>query len=545
VLALDEPATLGQLALLVEIDRDEAQEHIYELQRRAIVNVEGRLTETLSLTYALTAMAREYLEKFGALDEEYTERVRRRLREIAVSDEAARAGAAALEPGSVIAESSEERAVANVLRQALRRARAGDLERARALIARARDAVPGYFESYRVGAFIESQTRPEEARRLYLEAYRLAPPQHRPVVAYWLAGHLAMNLMAPDEAEAYAQEAHDALASARTALRLGQTLMYQRRYDDADPILRSAADDATGRTKMIAETALLDLAKRRVEMYQSERQPGRALETAAQALQRGWVCSAGGVVDRKLFEAIGELVAEALLVMLRTDDLDLVEPMTLTTLREIANNVTLLSRPAVLPLWDGRLRRLLEREDLPAVVEQLLGEIGHAIEARSGRTADGLLRGEVIEFSAKKNYGFIAPLDGGEDYFFHISSISAAEDRLMLIRGAEVIFRPSEEQRDGEARPRAEDVRVSITEQARALALHHRRAVVTRVAGEYAFLEDVPTQERVYVALDALRDRRAWTRLNVGDSVAYDADFNAQGVYALPGSVVSADAEGH
>ena len=543
LLALDGPATLGELALLVDMDRSDAQEQIYELQRRAIVHVDGRLTENLSQTYSLADMAREYLERFGALDETFAEGMRRRVREIAASQEAGHGEGATLEPGTVIAVSPEERAVANVLRQALQRSRNGDLERARSLVARARNAVPGYFESYRVGALIESHVRPEEARRLYLEAYRLAPVESRGVVAYWLAEHLAMNLLSASEAEPYAREAHDAFGMPRSALRLGQVLMYLGRFDESKPLLEAAATDGTGRVKAIAETSLLDLARRGVRQAASDLQPVNALAVANTALARGWDCATKGIVDRRLFEAIGELVSDGVAVALRVDDISLLDEPMNRLLSSIDEHFVSLSRPSVLPLWEGRMRRLAERADLSLELQPAIDRVVAHLDARSEEDDSDKATGEVIEFSSKKHYGFIRPDDRGENLFFHVSEVADPQDRLLLVRGREVSYIAGEEERDGERRPRGTSVRVLVSEQAREESLRSRRGIVVRVDPTYAFLEDIPTQERIYVGSDALRDPRAWTRINVGEVFSYDAQFNAQGVYAALGSVAAAPSE--
>lgn len=47
--------------------------------------------------------------------------------------------------------------------------------------------------------------------------------------------------------------------------------------------------------------------------------------------------------------------------------------------------------------------------------------------------------GTVIFFSAAKGYGFIAPDDGGQDYFVHVTTVHAA--RLPdLAKGQRVAF---------------------------------------------------------------------------------------------------------
>ncbi len=544
LLALDAPAAVGQLALLTDLDRDEVLEQIYELQRRAVVNVDTKLSESLSQSYVLSDMARQYLERFGSLDTAFSERVKRQLREIAANEEIMRRfdERVALEPMAIAAGTPEERAVAHVLHAALRKSRAGDIDGARELVGRGRDAAPGYFESYRVGAFIESGVRPEEARRQYAEAYRLAPEQHRPKVAYWLAGHLMKNLMTPHEAEPYAREAYNALRLPPTALRLGRVLMYEERYDEAEELLAAGAATDHGKTRAIAETDLLDLAKRRVERAEAfERQPAQALRCALDGLRRGWTFLASGVTDRRFSEALAELLGEALLVALRAPDVKVVEDELVELLESIDKHFAAVARPGLRELWQPRLARFCARRDCPPDI----GLYGEKLEARlnlqAARVKEGEEAGTILEFSAKKGYGFVRPLDGGQGVFFHKTLVADPRDCFLLVRGTEVTYFPREALHNGEMRFRAERVRPVATELERERALRRRRGAVVHRTETYVFIEDIPTQERVYVSRSAFRDGAEWPHVRVGTVVRFDVDFNAQGAKAAAGSVAVDD----
>jgi cold shock CspA family protein/predicted transcriptional regulator len=542
LLALDASAGIGELALLTGLDRDEVVEQIYELQRRAVVHVERSLSETLSQSYALSDMARQYLERFGTLDSGFAEQIRKRLREIAVSDEITQRfeGRAIHIPEAIAAETSEERAVADVLRHALRKSKSGDLAAARELIVRARDAVPGYFESYRVSAFIESDTRPEEARRQYAEAYRLAPERHRPKVAYWLAGHLMRNLMAPAEAERYAQEAHDALALPETALRLGRVLMYQQRFDEAEAFLEAGSQAEYGRTRAIAETDLLDLAKRRAErLMEVERQPAAALNVALAGLERGWRFAASGLPDRRFFDALAELVAESLLVALRAPDIgELEEPLT-ELLEGIDRHFVVLSRPGLRDLWQSRVERLCARGDCPSDLVLYGEKLATRLDRQLERSKQGLESGIVLEYSAKKGYGFIRPVDGGDNIFFHRTGVSDPQDRFLLVRGAEVTYVPREAPHNGEMRLRAEQMSVARPEVEREREFRRRRGIVVHMTETFLFAEDIPTQERIFVHRSSFRSPEEWKATRTGSVVALDLEFNAQGAKAVSGSVLT------
>jgi cold shock CspA family protein len=539
LLALEGSATVGQLALLTELDRDDVQDQLYELQRRAVVQVDPRLSESLSQSYALGAMPRDYLRHFGALDDRYAEEINRRLREIAATDELQRRfdNTVALEPMAIVASSSEERAVATVLRRALQHSRRGEIENARSEVTRARDAVPAFFETYRVGAFIESDRRPEESRRLYHEAYRLAPDVARPKVAYWLAGHL-LNMMTAAEAEPYAREAHDALGLPGTALTLARVCMYEgSRFNDAEVLLDLAAAAETAKTRIIAETLLLDLAKRRAEASsRDERRPAAAMETLATALHRAESVLATGVVDGRYEADIASLVSEALLVALHLPDVSLVAPTLEQVLEMVDRNFYVLSRQELRQQWAPRLGRLCSGRTCPGEIIAYGMKLEHRLEQRLVVTRAGRLEGQLLEYSAKKGYGFIRPDEGDENVFFHKTQIQDPHDALLLTRGARVTYVRDEEPeppRDGKSAPQARDLAAAVSERERARAIRGRRARVVYMDASYLLAEDVPTQERLYVHRSAFQDQAEWRSAREGTVLIMDLEYSDRGPRAL------------
>jgi cold shock CspA family protein len=536
LVALETSASVGQLALLTDLERDEVQEQIYQLQRRAIVEVDSRLSESLTQSYSLGAMPHEYLRRFGSLDPKFSEHVHRQLREIAATDELIRRydNKVALEPMAISVETPEERAVARVLRQALRESKRGELEAARAQVARARDAVPTFFETYRVEAFIESNHRPEEARRLYQEAYRLAPHDARPKVAYWLAGHL-LNLRSAQEAERFARQAHGGLDLPGTALQLGRVCMYEgQRFDEAEQLLSQAATSDHAKTRLIAETQLLDLAKRRVEKHaHEERQPAAAMAAATGSLKRAERIVSSGVVDRRYDEAVVALIAESLLVALRMPDVSLVADPVGELLEFVDRHFAIVSRPGLRDEWAGRLRRLCSSPQCPEDIVLYGKKLETRLHQRLVMGKAGRTSGQIVEYSARKNYGFIRPSDGDDTVFFHKSSVEDSHDSLLLTRGVEVTYARHEQLHEGRPRARAKDLTVVISEQERERALRRRRGRVVHRAETYLLAEDIPTQERVFVHRSAFRDDRDWRDARIGQIIAADLEFGPQGPRAL------------
>jgi cold shock CspA family protein/tetratricopeptide (TPR) repeat protein len=540
LLAVDRPGTIGEIALLTDLERDEVQEQIYELQRRSLVAVDTRLSVTLAQSYALSEMAREHLQRFGSVDPLFGEQVRSRLRQIGAAEEVMRSydNRIALEPAAIVAENDEELAVAHGLRRALGRSRTGDLSSARDLVAKALNAVPGYFESYRVSAFLESDARPEEARRLYEEAYRLAPDDQKPRVAYWMAGHLMKNTLATEEAAAYAEQAHEGLGLPGTALRLGRIRMYQQRFDEAHDLVTSAADIAAGKSRLMAETDLLDLAKRRVEHLAGEqRKPGLALDVIPNSLERANRVLEEGFSDRRFNDGLIELLAEGLFVSLRTQDLAEISPKIVPILEALDSHFGIAANPRRRSLWEGRVSLLAEHDELEQDLRAYAAKILKRLELHTAKSGKGLQAGEVDNYQTDKKFGFIRTADGDRT-FFHRNGLVDARDSMFIVRGVEVVFRMRAVIHEGKAGTRAEEVSVTLTPAQRERALRSRRGIVVKREERFLFIQDSMSGESFFAHRTAFRDRTDWQRANVGAVVTFDVEFAPQGVKAAAGSAV-------
>jgi hypothetical protein len=144
LVAIDDEATVGRLAILSDLSRGSVQDAILELQRRAIIAY-GSLQPDHSQTYVLADTAAEYLTKFAdppGLGMRAA--CSARLREIGASEEARRRfdTESTLQPFNILAETPEEQAAAAVLRSALRASKAGNLDEARELVDTAIQALP-------------------------------------------------------------------------------------------------------------------------------------------------------------------------------------------------------------------------------------------------------------------------------------------------------------------------------------------------------------------------------------------------------------------
>ena len=212
-------------------------------------------------------MAREYLSNQAPIDREFKLELQQRIAEIRAHEDIRQQQERdiVLKATAVFASGPEERAAAALLRQSIRLAKT-DLGDARELVSRAKDAAPHFFESYRVSAYIESSNRPEEATRQYAEALRLAPNDQKPRVSYWYAGHLAKPGGDLNLALQLANDAHAALATGDTAIRLAHIHRYRGEFEDVGDLYLEVAENAelaSGKTRVVVETALCYLASAR------------------------------------------------------------------------------------------------------------------------------------------------------------------------------------------------------------------------------------------------------------------------------------------
>jgi cold shock CspA family protein len=540
LVACERECALAQLAAYTLIPRPRVQAAILELQRRAIVHF-GPLREDHSQTYELAFTAAEYLSTFA--DEEslrLRSDVATRLRTIGEAEEQRkRLDNGDFKPKALIVTSPDEAAVAQILREALSVGREPELFRP--LLESAIEALPSYFESYRVAAFLNSRTRPEESLRLYERAYGLAPAEHRPRVAYWMSGHLANELKDPSRGLELALEAHTALGRPETAERVGRMFLYQRDFSQAELFLLEAADGGDARTQAIAQTDLLDLEKRRAEWLSEERRPSEALARSLDGLERGFEFARLEVVDRKLEEALGALLAEALHAVTKIADLRLVDRDFLRLLELSRENSSLLLRGGMSSAewWVRRLRYLSERVDLPDHWRLTIETLVAQTSVLEDEVHDGILRGEIVMFDKEKKFGFIRPRQDGENVFFHHTNLANPSfDGLFLLPNAPVSYSLQPTGDDGDGRLRALNVRLQLPESERAAGLKGRRLRVTTMQSGYGFASDFSTNGSVFIPPGVMGDRAVFEALIPGVEFECDIEFGDRGAIVAGGSVV-------
>jgi tetratricopeptide (TPR) repeat protein len=521
--AYEGSSSVNELALISELPTDDLRRALQALQRRSLVVAEPSLSGDYQ-AYSLAAAAREYLRIFDQPHDIDVKAVRERVNLLRRSEERRRRDEARnfLAPHSVSVTSDADLPVAHLLRHALSKAKQRDYDEAREAVRQARELSPEFFEVPRVEAFLESREHPAHAEELYREAYRLAPEEFRPKVAYYLAAHLSNILHQPEDALAFAEEAHRALESYNTFLRLGQIHMYLERYGEAAELLNAAVDMAPDeKGHRIALTIATDLAKRRVEELTREANADEAISVGQIALRRILAAQSASVLDHHLDETWLELATEMLRTLIRAEH-ELLETASVQEfLCQVEESAELLATFSKVRYWNRHSAALAAREDIPPHVSETLLRI----QDRAGALArevneSGRKRGRIFSYSATDHYGFIECEDSDDRFFFPDAEIAHFKDAILLVPGAHVSFTPSEDSRG----QRARDVTVSIDPRTSERVLTRRSLVVEHTARDFAIARDEITGVGVYVPRRALAKPRDWPALAVGDRCEADLE---------------------
>lgn len=540
LLELDRPATVAEVAILTDADRASVQEAMLELQRRSLVVIEPGLTDSMAQAYELGSMAREYLLNQASVDAGFQGELRRRIAEIQAHEDIRQKQERdiALKPTAVFATTPEERAAATLLRQSLRVHRT-DPEAARERVDRAKDAAPHFFECYRVSAYIESSHRPEEATRQYEAAHRLASPQQKSRVAYWYAGHIARPGGDLDLALRLAREAHDAIGTADTALRLGHILRYRGDFKEARRLYLDAAEQAgvsSGKTRVVAETVLLDLAKREVEALADDRQPLAAARVGADALERGWDVMRLQLVDARFDEQAARLVGETLRAVILLPESEQAREHIDRLLEGIDRHVQRLARGALRDEWVDRLTRLRAKDTTPEEVVLFIDKILSRLAFQQLKRGNAL-EGKVLSWDQSRGYGFVQSPQLAENLFFHRDDVVSVEDTLLLLRETPVMFRVDTRMHSGELRERATAVEVTMDVNERRERLTKRSGEVIRRESTYLIVRDELSGTTLLAHKGSLGIAEEWGLVRVRDRVIFDAEVREGRAVAGRGSV--------
>lgn len=247
--------------------------------------------------------------------------------------------------------------------------------------------------------------------------------EHKAVVAYYHAGHLARSMREPELAVPFAREANDVLQLPDTASSLGTALVWHGQFDEGIGFLEAAVAEADGRLKLIALTVLADAYCRRAEAALADsRNSVRASYDAIAAFELASDELDRGSADKKLRDVACEAAIAAIRYLLQCRDFqrdvdtmpDFFDKLTRRALQLSASDkwrflVQVVMKDAhktAVPYPIARLRRALT--DVPTLLEPTVA-------------SDAELNGQI--YSLLGGYGFIECPNRPERIYFHKSGL--------------------------------------------------------------------------------------------------------------------------
>jgi len=314
VRVLDRAASLDELAILADLEIDALRQGAQELSRGSLITYESDLNGGLAAKIGPSLAVKSYLPRDSMSEPRLAALLEReadfrRNAERRRENESTRS----LAPWSVHVRSEEDEPAAYLLHKALNCSKAKRFADAQALVDKARAINPEYYEVYRVDAFIASAakqtTRAVDLYRSALE--RANDPHSRAVVAHFFAGHLAREIHDVPLAIDYETTADEYFKLPDTAIALGTFLVWNKNFEDGQSCLERALDSATGMTRLIAVTAMVDSWRRWSEALLSDHHYARAFEHSKAGFWLG-DREIGGVSDLRLAGSICEALVAAM-----------------------------------------------------------------------------------------------------------------------------------------------------------------------------------------------------------------------------------------
>jgi LuxR family transcriptional regulator, glucitol operon activator len=522
---------------------DELRRSVQELLRRSLCTV-SILDESLAELFQATDALVEYLRIIGGASSDFLNRVQRTEDEYRLAEERLRLerGRAPLRV-NVIDGTSEHRASALRLRDALAASAQGAIPEALHIIDEVEQLEPEYWELFRVRGFILGHQRHvEEATLAYERALALAPAgESKARVQFFFAGHMMRRTRNSEKAVEYARAAHQFFDRHESAIELGKALTYVRDFTAALEVLKFACGSADLKGQLIAGTQLIDTMRRRAEVEADElRSPSVALSTLSEALTEGQQLLMGGIRDKRLeeglFKCVADLTRFASWLPEGADRDD--------KLRHGFAALGLLSPDA-----GGRHRRhlinhatkLLAANALPDdVVDQLKAiansDVSDDEEIVAPEVPVGsFLLGTIKTWKAEKKFGFITSIDGSKDYFFHADDLERPRDQILLARGVAVEFTVAMSQTGIRA------AAVALREPGDADLLKRRTLTVRSVSPRFLLARDDQSGTTIFVNRQAFSDDAQWSLVHEGSKIVADVEsLHSDRFNAAKGSVTVA-----
>ncbi len=289
------------------------------------------------------------------------------------------------------------------------------------------------------------------------------------------------------------------------------------------------------RTRLIATTQLLDCLRRRADTEATvDRQPIKAVETFAAAIDVATDVVDKGLVDTRLSDKSVSLVSELLKVAGSCPDAQITKDTLIKALAVIHELGRDAHRSRSFDYLKGHARRLMVRhpdlsDSVPlianyAVSDQESGPVHELSRERDEHT----LLGSIKVWKPDRHFGFISTLDPREDLFFHLAALASPADEILLRRAASVRFNRSI---GADGRFQAQDVHV---EESTDHTLVHRHLIVDGLhfSGNCVFSVDIESGATVFVGRDAVKNDSEWDEIEIGSRLQATVEIEDDGRFS-------------
>lgn len=448
---LARPLTSDELVVLLDRPIDEVAMGLQELMRGSLVRRESVGTDDeLLFQIVLTETATQFLSRRIQPDEqlqrqlESRDREFREIQERRASDMAVRS----LAPVVVRQRTEADAPTCTVLRQALLLSKQGvDRSAVYEKVDLARRMNPDFWEVDRVEGFIrDSYGELAAATASYERAYANASGEDRAVVAHFFAGHLARKVRDVARAIQFAKEAHTVLDLADTGMSLGTYLVWAHQFDAGIRLLESVIPRSTGKSRIIAVSALAEGWRRFGESASSEG------HNALHQFQYAWkgfdiavAAIESGIVDERLRATAADCAAVAVRGAAACTQSSIRVPGLPDHLAKLNTMAVRFVDCRVWPSLIAEVRKFALIKGAPIAAKRLLETVnalaGEEVGTTSSLQSNGsFLVGEIVNVSDK--YGFIRHPKFPENIFFHRGSVVDDETMNALRPGLLVRFAP-------------------------------------------------------------------------------------------------------
>ncbi|WP_250847475.1 NB-ARC domain-containing protein [Streptomyces hygroscopicus] len=405
----------AELAFLNDYTASEIQSSLLELMTTNFVQMQGASMDQVSeTTYQLTDFGKQYLDKRHAVNSADRELFEGRSRELATLGVTLQAESTAspYDPKTLDIQGPGDFSTARLLRDALRNYERSEVDAALVKCREAQKLSPGYHESWRVEAYIQTaRYDTTAARAAYERAYELAPESA--ILCYLYGAFLVDEAIDLNLGLELLQKA--AVIAEVPPVVVNQIAWAHIQLGDFDSAVASASHSVSLRPDMNDGSVAMAMGARAAVYAAQKKLDGMQNEAAVEVIE-----TAVELVESGRIEMLAGEPADRLVQLM-----DMSEQL----IRKLDEDFLLSS----LESFSTRLRDRLRSFD-PELLNRRVGV--------------------VTNVRQDKFFGFVR--SWGCDYFFHASDLLHSDEWQYLASGVWVAFSPDEQNPRG---PRAADLR--------------------------------------------------------------------------------------